>query len=268
MAFQFSARLILLCFSLIAAVSATSSRRAMEVGVYWGQNGNEGSLVEACATGNYQIVNIAFLSSFGSGQSPVLNLAGHCDPAAAGCTKLSPEIRACQSLGIKVLLSIGGASGSYSLNSTDDAANVAEYLWNNFLGGRSRSRPLGDVVLDGIDFEIDGNLPTEHWDTLARSLKNRGSIYLSAAPQCPFPDLNLRYALETGLFDYVWVQFYNNRPCDYSGGREGFLASWNKWAEINAGQVFLGLAAAPEAAPARRGTCSSRRAQNSSVAGS
>ncbi|KAF9616310.1 hypothetical protein IFM89_029086 [Coptis chinensis] len=66
-------------------------------------------------------------------------------------------------------LRMGGAFGSYSLASSDDARQVATYLWNNFLGGQSSSRPIGDVVLDGIDFNIEGcsNL---YWDDLARYL--------------------------------------------------------------------------------------------------
>jgi chitinase len=47
-----------------------------------------------------------------------------------------------------VLLSLGG---SYGLSSTDEANSVANYLWDNFLGGSSSSRPLGDAVLDGIE---------------------------------------------------------------------------------------------------------------------
>jgi hypothetical protein len=40
-------------------------------------------------------------------------------------------------------------------------------IWNNFLGGRSSSRPLGDAVLDGIDFDIIHGTP-QHWDELAK----------------------------------------------------------------------------------------------------
>ena len=67
---------------------------------------------------------------------------------------------------------------------------VANYLWNNFLGGQSSSRPLGDAVLDGIDFDIQGGT-TQHWDELAKTLSEfsgQRKVYLSAAPQCPFPD--------------------------------------------------------------------------------
>ncbi|KAK3024485.1 hypothetical protein RJ639_043802 [Escallonia herrerae] len=223
------------------------------ISIYWGQNGNEGTLAETCATGNYDFVNIAFLPTFGNGRTPMVNLAGHCDPYSNGCTKISPDIESCQSKGIKVMLSIGGGTGSYSLASAEDARQVATYLWNNFLGGKSSSRPFGDAVLDGIDFDIEG-VSNLHWDDLARYLSaysNRGKkVYLTAAPQCPFPDASVGGALKTGLFDYVWVQFYNNPPCQYSPTAISNLEdAWKQWTtDIQATKIFLGLPAAPEAA--------------------
>ncbi|GLT59010.1 hypothetical protein SLA2020_318590 [Shorea laevis] len=238
-------------FYLMLIVLMINGSEGGVITVYWGQNGNEGSLADACATGNYGIVNIAFLSTFGNGQTPSINLAGHCDPTTNGCTGFSNDIKACQNQGIKVMLSIGGGAGSYSLSSADDARNVATYLWNNFLGGQSDSRPLGDAVLDGIDFDIEGGT-TEHWDELAKALSEfsqQKKVYLTAAPQCPFPDAWLGGALNTGLFDYVWVQFYNNGQCEYSGNADNLKSYWNdKWTTIQAGQIFLGLPAAPEAA--------------------
>ncbi|KAH0978838.1 hypothetical protein GBA52_006015 [Prunus armeniaca] len=227
---------------------------ASGVAVYWGQNGNEGTLAETCATGKYKYVNIAFLNKFGNGQTPEINLAGHCNPASNGCTIVSGGITSCQSQGVKVLLSLGGGTGNYSLASPADARAVADYLWHNFLGGKkSTSRPLGDAVLDGIDFDIEFG-STQYWDVLARSLKAyskpRRAVYLAGAPQCPFPDKFLRAALNTGLFDYVWVQFYNNPQCQYSSGNtDNLINSWNKWTtSTKAGLIFLGLPAAPEAA--------------------
>ncbi|KAJ4728192.1 acidic endochitinase-like [Melia azedarach] len=88
-------------------------------------------------------------------KTPVINLAGHCDPysnGTNGCNNLSPDIKSCQAKGIKVMLSIGGGASSYVLASSEDARQVAIYLWNNFLGGQSSSRPLEDAVLDGIGF--------------------------------------------------------------------------------------------------------------------
>ncbi|KAM1054759.1 hypothetical protein ACFX13_002121 [Malus domestica] len=242
-----------LTLSLLILISSCKSSQAAGIATYWGQNSNEGTLADACNSGNYQFVNIAFLSTFGNNQTPVLNLAGHCDPSSGTCTGLSADIRTCQSKNIKVLLSIGGAAGSYSLTSADDARQVADYIWNNFLGGQSASRPLGDAVLDGVDFDIEAG-GAQFYDELARSLNGHNAqaktVYLAAAPQCPIPDAHLDGAIQTGLFDYVWVQFYNNPPCQYADGNaDALLSSWNQWASVPATQVFLGIPAAPEAAP-------------------
>lgn len=234
---------------LLLFVSHFEYSQSGGIATYWGQSSDasEGTLAEACATGNYQFVNIGFLSIFGNQQSPMLNLAAHCDtrPESNTCGRFSKDIDSCQSRDIKVLLSIGGSKGSYSLSSPDDAINVANYLWNNFLGGQSDSRPLGDAVLDGIDFDIEMGTG-QFWDDLARALtKFNKKVYLSAAPQCVFPDGNLTTALQTGLFDYVWVQFYNN-PCGFFGDVDNVLESWNKWITVPGKQIFLGIPASPD----------------------
>jgi chitinase len=148
---------------------------------------------------------------------------------------------------VKVLLSIGGADGSYGLSSRGDASQVAMYLWNSFLGGTSSSRPLGDAILDGIDFDIEIG-GAKFWNNLATDLKKLGknggkTVLLSAAPQCPFPDEWDGGAISTGLFDYVWVQFYNNQECQFDAGRAAFMDAWNKWVSVPAGKIFLGLPA-------------------------
>ncbi|KAL2922151.1 Acidic endochitinase [Bienertia sinuspersici] len=224
------------------------------IAIYWGQNGFEGRLNETCATGRYKYVNLAFLNIFGGGQVPSMNLAGHCNPQSGGCVGLSTEIEFCQKLGIKVLLSLGGGIGNYSFSSKNDAKNFAQYLWNNFLGGHSNSRPLGPAPLDGIDFDIESG-SSLYWDDLARFLhdynhkKGGRKVYLSAAPQCPFPDRYLGTPLETGLFDYVWVQFYNNPPCHYNGNVTNLINSWNLWSSKGyIKYLFIGLPAANQAA--------------------
>ena len=238
--------------ALILAFSIGKSN-SVGIAIYWGQNGFEGTLAETCATGNYAYVNIAFLSIFGDDRTPEINLAGHCDPRTRGCVHISNNITSCQAQGIKVLLSIGGGAGNYSLSSPSNAKKTAKYLWNNFLGGHSAHRPLGPAVLDGIDFDIElgSNL---YWDDLAKylyaySLRGR-KVYLSAAPQCPYPDFFAGGMLATELFDYVWVQFYNNPPCQYSQGNvSNLLSSWEQWtSSIQATKVFVGLPAAPAAA--------------------
>jgi chitinase len=250
MALESSNSVALFCLAMLTLAMGTNSGG---IAIYWGQNGNEGTLAETCATGNYDFVNIAFLPTFGNGQTPMINLAGHCDPYSNGCTGLSSDIKSCQAKGIKVMLTIGGGAGSYYLTSSEDARQVATYLWNNFLGGKSSSRPLGAAVLDGIDFDIEGGT-NQHWDDLARYLsgysKQGKKVYLTAAPQCPFPDAWIGGALKTGLFDYVWVQFYNNPPCQYTPGSIGNLEdAWKQWtSDIPATKIFLGLPAAPAAA--------------------
>ncbi|KAF7038724.1 hypothetical protein CFC21_048855, partial [Triticum aestivum] len=175
--------------TLFLALLATC--HAGSIAVYWGQNDGEASLAETCTSGNYEFVILAFLPKFGKGQTPQLDLANHCDPSSGGCRGQSKDIKSCQGRGVKVLLSIGGGDGSYGLSSPGDARQVALYLWNNYLGGASSSVPLGDVVLDGINFDIEQG-SAKFWNDLATDLKNLGknggkTVLLSTAPQCPFP---------------------------------------------------------------------------------
>ncbi|KAA8530200.1 hypothetical protein F0562_004909 [Nyssa sinensis] len=220
------------------------------IAIYWGQNVEEGTLADTCSTGRFAYVNIAFLSVFGNNQTPILDVQNHCDPNTNGCTGLAKDIRLCQSKGVKVMLSIGGGNGGYYLTSSEDAKQVAQYLWDNYLGGTSPSRPFGDAVLDGIDFDIEGGT-IEHWDELAGYLKKYSSakkVYLTAAPQCPFPDVYMGKALATRLFDYIWMQFYNNY-CEYERDASTLKATWDQWSNnITATKIFLGLPAAPTGA--------------------
>ncbi|CAL4974643.1 unnamed protein product [Urochloa decumbens] len=257
---QYSASLLLLLLAVPSLLAAVAASDEVKIAVYWGQDASEGTLRDTCSTGLYAYVNIAFLSTFGDGRAPVLNLASHCDPTSGGCATLAADVASCQSAGVKVLLSIGGgALGGYNLSSPSDAQGLASYLWDNFLGGSGSARPLGDAVLDGVDFDIES--PSRYYDDLARNLTSlyrggaaRGRAYLlAAAPQCPFPDASLAAALGTGLFDLVWVQFYNNPPCQYApgGGDAGALlrSAWRQWAEgMPSATVFLGLPASPDAA--------------------
>lgn len=64
---------------------------------------------------------------------------------------------------------------------------------------------------------------------------------------CPYPDAHLHTAIETGLFDYVWVEFYDNPPCQYDvKNPDKILNSSNQWVSVNATKIFVGLPAAPE----------------------
>nr|GMD72379.1 acidic endochitinase-like [Ipomoea batatas]GME17199.1 acidic endochitinase-like [Ipomoea batatas]GME20486.1 acidic endochitinase-like [Ipomoea batatas] len=205
-----------------------------ELGIYWGQNGLEGSLRDTCDTNYYNIVNIGFLTTFGNGRPPFLNLAGHCDPGQ--CKFLSDEIRYCKTKGIK-------ERGTVSMG---------QLSWGRVSVKATRG---SDESLDGIDFDIEIGT-NQYYDVLAKALSELGEgagqkVYLSAAPQCPFPDYYLEEAINTGLFDYVWVKFYNNPICQYNNGDPtNLFYYWNHyWSTIPTGKLFLGLTASPEAAP-------------------
>lgn len=104
--------------------------------------------------------------------------------------------------------------------------------------------------MDGVDFDIESG--KDFYDELAKNLNGysqQNKVYLAAAPQCHYPDEHLHDAIETGLFDFVWVQFYNNPECQYSGNANNLLNAWNQWTSTQAKQLFLGLPAAEAAAP-------------------
>ncbi|XP_028773273.1 acidic endochitinase-like [Neltuma alba] len=106
--------LVLLLWPLLL-LSHLSSSLSCPIVTYWGKNVNEGELDAACQTKKYEIINIAFMNTFGNGQTPNINLAGHCHWSwGVPCTKYASQIATCQSLGVKIFLSLGGASGDYA----------------------------------------------------------------------------------------------------------------------------------------------------------
>ena len=118
------------------------------------------------------------------------------------------------------------------------------------MGVQSSSRPLDLAVLDSIDFDIEGGSNLHGYD-LARYIKGHNKqIYITVAPQCPFPDASIGIGLNTGLFDYVWVQFYNNPPYQNNPSAIGSLEdAWKLWTSyIPTNKIFLGLPASPKAA--------------------
>ncbi|GMN44485.1 hypothetical protein TIFTF001_013678 [Ficus carica] len=202
---------MILVFLLLQALASIKASHAGGIAIYWGQKGSEGTLSQTCATGKYSIVNIAFLNIFGNGQTPTNQPRWPLQPG-------SQHLHRRQRRHKKLL----------KPRNQGDALHRRRYrtLLSVICYGC-------DAVLDGIDFDIKLG-STEYWDNLARYLKGYSNLerpaYLTAAPQCPFPDRFLGNALNTGLFDYVWVQFYNNPPCQYpSGAIDGLLNSWSNF---------------------------------------
>ena len=124
-------------------------------------------------------------------------------------------------------------------------------MWNNYLGGSAVNRPFGTAILDGVDFFIEEST-TKYWDMLAETLTDLGNkgtsqIELSATPKCHHPDKYLGTAIQTGLFNYVQVRFYNESCCQYDGSFDAMKSEWDEWiADNKVHKVFVGVTASAE----------------------
>ncbi|KAJ7759867.1 glycoside hydrolase family 18 protein, partial [Mycena olivaceomarginata] len=166
------------------------------------------------------VIPIAFVDSF-SGGIPDLNLGNESSFLHSMfrklnvCASLAAGIQACQAKGKLVTLSLGGGGTTTArFATTADAISFADTIWNDFLGGSSGAhRPFGAAVLDGVDLDIESGTNTGYaaFATRIRTLWAGASkpYYLTAAPQCPYPDAWVGNALSTVPFDAVYVQFYN-----------------------------------------------------------
>ncbi len=138
------------------------------VAVYYGQSPatSQMTLAQMCEDDNVDIVILAFLTTFfGAGGYPGVNFGAACaGPSqamqAAGasgllsCPNMENDIKTCQGLGKKVLLSLGGAKATTAFSGDSQATEFATKLWNLFGGGSGESaemRPFGSAVLDGFD---------------------------------------------------------------------------------------------------------------------
>lgn len=126
--------------------------------------------------------------------------------------------------------------------------------------GSSAPRPFGSAVVNGFDFDLESTVQNmEPFAAELRSLMDaaEGTYYLSAAPQCPYPDLADESFIDGQVyFDWVQVQFYNNN-CDVSNFNDPNawdFSTWNTWAtsvSLNpSAKVLLGIAANTGAANA------------------
>lgn len=173
------------------------------------------------------------------------------------------DIATCQSTyGKTILLSVGGATyteGGFS--SSAAAVTAANNIWAIFGPQTSSSvpRPFGKSVIDGFDFDFESTVQNMvPFANQLRSLMDASSsstgkkYYLTAAPQCPYPDAADGPMLAGAVsFDAIFVQFYNNY-CgvqSYTPGtsnQNNFnFATWDNWAKtvsLNKNvKVFLGV---------------------------
>ena len=228
--FNMAASLRPLFLAIIPLLMISSLIRSSEgegVGFYWGQSLHDENLAEMCNNSMYRYAVLASLNL--GGNRPVLSIDDKCNPSyPAGCAYLGHMIDFCKGQGIKVFLSLGGRPDL----SPDDAQKVADDIWNNFLNNSAGHGPLNATV-DGIDFRIQSG-SNQSLDVLARALRNYSTperkVYLSAAPLCQIPDYYLDAAIKTGVFDYVWVQFFDDPSCEYSPESPSpLITSWIAW---------------------------------------
>ncbi|KAI1214550.1 glycoside hydrolase family 18 protein [Annulohypoxylon truncatum] len=276
-----------LATALPHAHKARQSTGAQTV-VYWGQNGggtieNNDLSTYCSSTSGIDIIVLAFLYQWGNGADiPSGTIGQSCFISTAGegqnCDALASAITTCQSAGIKVLLSLGGATASYSLSSDSEAESIGNYLWQAYGNSGNSSgvqRPFGDVVVDGFDFDIEVNRGSEYYPAMISALRTNfetdssRTYLISSAPQCPIPEPNRKYSLLLMLwlflgvvignatFDYIWPQFYNNNnytyPCALPiNGNAPF--NYDGWLNFTASgpskdaKIFIGVPASPLAA--------------------
>ena len=121
--------------------------------VYWGQNG--GGTIEnndlgayCTSTSGIDIIILSFLYQYGNGNTiPGGGIGQSCGISTSGqgqnCDNVAKSIPICQAAGIKVVLSLGGASGGYTLTSQAEAEAIGQYLWDSYgnSGNTSVQRP-------------------------------------------------------------------------------------------------------------------------------
>ncbi|KAI1797605.1 class III chitinase [Ganoderma leucocontextum] len=245
---------------------------------YWGQNSYgathtdtanfQKTLSYYCQDDAIDVIPISFVNNFfGTGGAPVLNLANICNAVdnatfpgtdLANCASLASDIQTCQAKGKILTLSLGGGGVNVGFDSDSQAETFADTIWNDFLGGSSSTRPFGSAVLDGVDLDVEssGGNSFAPFVTRLRSHFSGASkkYYVTAAPQCPYPDANLGSVLNAVEFDAIYVQFYNN-PCSLQvfNSPSGFnFGIWDIWARTVSPnknvKVFVGTPASPTAA--------------------
>ncbi|KAJ6544831.1 glycoside hydrolase family 18 protein [Mycena vulgaris] len=259
----------------IVSVFGYDPTRSDNLAVYYGQNSygasNSGDTANwqkdisaYCQDTAINAIPIAFVDVFFStGGLPDLNMANANDPVFAGtglanCQFLAAGIQACQAAGKIVTLSIGGASGAATFSSDAQGKAFADTIWNLFLGGTSSTRPFGAAVLDGVDLDIEGGGSTGFaafvTQIRAHAAGASKQYYVTAAPQCPFPDAWLGSVINAVAFDALYVQFYNNfcSVTAFSNPNAWNFGTWDNWAKTVSPnrniKIFIGAPASPSAA--------------------
>lgn len=136
-------------------------------------------------------------------------------------------------------MSIGGATyyeGGFSDSSSAQAS--AKAVWDLFGSNTAAAnRPFGSAVVDGFDFDFESS--TQNFVPFAQQLRSlmdadsSKKYYLSAAPQCVYPDAAMNDMLNGAVsFDWINIQFYNNwcGVINFSNTNAWNFNVWDDWA--------------------------------------
>ncbi|KAI1492897.1 putative class III chitinase [Biscogniauxia mediterranea] len=246
-----SASLLAFAPSVLAGFDSSSSSN---IAVYWGQNsiGSGASvqtrLSEYCSNTEFNIIPLAFMNGI---ETPITNFANAGDNCTtyAGtqlldCPQLEEDIKTCQGQGKTIMLSLGGATYTEGGFADETAAsNAADVVWGLFGSNTDyANRPFGSAVIDGFDFDFEST--TQNFVPFASRLRSlmdadlSKPYYLSAAPQCPYPDAAMNDMLNGAIsFDFIQIQFYNNY-CGVQAFTPGSTTqnnynfeTWDTWAK-------------------------------------
>ncbi|KAI1501885.1 glycoside hydrolase superfamily [Biscogniauxia marginata] len=266
--------MMLIRLRLAIAISATTALATytndFKLNTYWRQSGNEDTLGQYCASAAINYVTLAFVNNspeHGKGTDyPGMNFASHCatdfyvksdqySKFLSGCTYIEDDIKTCQDLGKKVLLSIGGeysVSNDYSVSSEEKGREFADFMFDAFgpfVEGYEGPRPfdkdeMEHTCIAGFDFDIESKFEDQApYVAMVKRLHERikhcdKEMILPAAPQCPLSDeyFQMKTLLQETKFDKIWVY-------------DGF--NYNDWARFiedtpnRDSELFIGLIASP-----------------------
>ncbi|CAF9926976.1 MAG: Chitinase 2 [Gomphillus americanus] len=238
-----------------------------QVVVYWGQNGggtieNNDLSTYCTSSSGIDVIVLAFLYEYGqSGTIASGTIGQSCYISTSGegqqCDALASAIQTCQSAGVEIIMSLGGASGAYSLSSQEQAQEIGQNLWDAYGNSQNSNipRPFGSTFVNGWDFDIEANSGNEYYQYMIETLRSNfasdlgNTYFITAAPQCPIPEPNMGEIIQAAQFDKLWIQFYNNPYCSPPNA-----INYDDWKSYIAGtpsanaKLYIGVPAAPDGA--------------------
>ncbi|MEU7705553.1 chitinase [Streptomyces nodosus] len=221
---------------------------------YW-QNFNNGATVQKLSDvpAQYDIVAVAFADATSTPGAVSFTL----DSAGLGgytADQFKADIKAKQAAGKKVIVSVGGETGTVAVNSADSAANFANSVYSL----------MQSYGFDGVDIDLENGLNATYMTQALRQLSAKAgpSLILTMAPQTLDMQSTSNGYFQTALnvkdiLTVVNTQYYNSGSmlgCDgkvYSQGSVDFLTAL-ACIQLESGlapsQVGLGVPASTRAA--------------------